>query len=74
MKCPYCGAEMRKGKLRSRGGVFFLPDGEKMPLLYTEKEMNKHDCVLLPPYYFSLKEEFPTAYVCRNCSKMIIEF
>lgn len=28
-KCPYCGGELEKGKLISRGGNFFLPDGEK---------------------------------------------
>ena len=39
MKCPYCGNEMELGKLRSRGGVFFLPDGEKTPKLYTQKQM-----------------------------------
>lgn len=30
-KCPYCGGDLEKGKLISRGGNFFLPDGEKMP-------------------------------------------
>ena len=28
MKCPFCGQEMEQGKLRSRGGLFFLPEGE----------------------------------------------
>lgn len=39
-KCPYCGGELEKGKLISRGGNFFLPDGEKMPALFTERSMN----------------------------------
>ena len=34
MKCPCCNNEMEKGQLRSRGGVYFLPDGEKKPLLF----------------------------------------
>ena len=38
MQCPYCGYEMVLGRLRSKGGVFFLPEGEKMPSLYTEKK------------------------------------
>ena len=29
MRCPICDKEMEIGKLRSRGGVYFLPDGEK---------------------------------------------
>lgn len=33
MKCPYCHSEMEYGELRSRGGVYFLPDGESMPKL-----------------------------------------
>ena len=28
MICPYCGQEMEKGTLHSRGGNYFLPDGE----------------------------------------------
>lgn len=35
MKCPFCGQEMEQGKLRSRGGLFFLPEGEGLPKLYT---------------------------------------
>ena len=34
MRCPICDKEMEIGKLRSRGGVYFLPDGEKSPMLY----------------------------------------
>ena len=36
MECPFCMKEMEKGTLQSRGGVFFLPDGESLPKLYTE--------------------------------------
>lgn len=74
MRCPSCNTEMEKGKLRSRGGVFFLPDGESLPLLYTENEMQKHHAVCLPPSLFSIKAEYPTAYLCRKCSKIIIDY
>lgn len=74
MKCPYCNSEMEKGKLRSRGGVYFLPDGENPPLLYTEKEMKKHKAVYLPPYMTAILAEYPTAYICRPCSKMVIDY
>ena len=73
MKCAYCNSEMEKGKLRSRGGVFFLPDGEALPKLFTEKEMEKHHAVYLPPY-LSAPSEFPTAYICRACSKIVIDY
>ena len=74
MKCPYCGQDLVKGTLRSRGGNYFLPDGEKIPLLYTEHEMQKRNAVYLPPYQFAVPAEYPTAYLCRACSKIIIEY
>lgn len=74
MKCPYCNKEMEKGQLRSRGGVYFLPDGEKKPLLYTEQEMKKHNAIYLPPYMTSAHPEYPTAYICRRCSKIVIDY
>lgn len=74
MTCAYCNAEMEKGALRSRGGLFFLPDGESSPMLYTQREMAKHHAVYLPPYIFSATSEYPTAYICRSCSKIVIDF
>lgn len=72
-KCPYCGGELEKVKLISRGGNFFLPDGEKMPVLFTEKSMNKSRAILLPPDIISDGDvQFPVGYVCRVCKKIII--
>lgn len=73
MKCPICGHEMELGKLRSRGGVFFLPNGEKTPKLYTHKEMAKHRAVSFPPFVLDFFPEYPDAYVCRNCRKLIMD-
>ena len=74
MNCPYCGNDMERGELRSRGEMFFLPEGESTPKLYTQSEMNKHRAIYLPPYMLDVKAEFPTAYVCRACSKIIVEY
>ena len=41
MKCPFCGEEMQQGKLRTRGDNYFIPDGCKTPMLYTQKSMDK---------------------------------
>ena len=71
MECPYCHREMEHGELHSRGGVYYLPDGETMPKLYTEKEMKKHNAIIFPPYILGDKA-FPKAYVCKNCNKLII--
>lgn len=74
MRCPICDKEMEIGKLRSRGGVYFLPDGEKSPMLYTRKAMSKHRAILLPPFVsFAASPEYPNAYVCRQCKKLIMD-
>lgn len=73
MRCPFCNGEMENGMLRSKGGVYFLPDGEKTPLLYTEREMKKRNAVYLPPY-MTVPAEYPTAYLCRPCSKIVIDY
>lgn len=74
MKCPYCNNEMEKGELRSKGGLFFLPEGESIPKLYTDNQMKKHNAVHLPPYMTSIHPEFPAAYICRQCSKIVIDY
>ena len=74
MRCPYCNNEMDKGTLRSKGGVYFLPDGEKVPLLYTEREMKKRNAVYLPPYMTAYPPEHPAAHICRSCSKIVIDY
>ena len=73
MNCPFCGREMEEGELRSRGGVFFLPEGEGLPKLYTSREMEKHRAVYLPPYALRVKAEYPAARICRQCSKIVVD-
>ncbi len=73
MKCPYCGCDMVKGELHSRGGLYFHPEGEGHPKFYTESQMEKHHCIYLPPYLLE-KAEYPTAYACKACSKIIITY
>ena len=43
MECPYCKSQMERGSLRSRGGVYFLPEGEKIPKLYLDSQFKKHN-------------------------------
>ena len=74
MKCPYCGNDMEQGELRSRGGMFFLPEGEKTPKLYTKSQMKKNRAIYLPPHMLDIKAEYPTGYVCRLCCKIIVEY
>ena len=74
MLCPYCGQTMEKGVLRSRGGVFFLPDGECSPLFYTAKQMQRHHAVLPASDMYSVTVGFPIAYACRARAKRLIEY
>jgi len=74
MLCPYCNGEMEKGQLRSKGGMFFLPNGERKPWVYAEWAMERHHAVQLQPSLFSLFPEYPTAYICRKCCKIIVEY
>lgn len=76
MKCPYCNNEMEKGILRSGGSNFFLPDGEKVPLILRDGSLKKKNAIPLPPSpYDGLFEpvDWPIAFVCRTCKKMIVE-
>ena len=74
MTCPYCNGEMEKGELRHKGGLYFIPDGEETPLLYTKREMNKHKAVHFPMYSLKSIIEYPAAHICRNCSKIVIDY
>lgn len=74
-KCPYCSNELEKGSFRSRGGNYFLPDGEKNPAFFSEKAFKKCRAIPLPPDFISYGQpQYPLAYVCRNCKKIIISY
>ena len=49
MKCPFCGEEMVKGKLRTRGDNYFIPEGCKTSWIYTYKSMENAGAVLVSP-------------------------
>ena len=77
MQCPWCGKEMEDGTLRSRGGNYFLPSGEKASKIafYTEKYLEKARAIPLPPdpYEWTFTE-WPAARCCRSCRKLVIDF
>ena len=77
--CPWCGGELEKGTLHSRGGNYFLPDGQ-MPsktAFYTQAYLAKANAIPLPPNpYGGLleKPEWPQGWVCRKCHKIILSY
>ena len=72
--CPYCGGTLEKGALRSRGGVYFLPENSKVPTFYTEKPLRKANAIPFPPFPLDLEIRFPEAYVCRKCHVLVMEY
>lgn len=74
-KCPYCGNELEEGSLRSRGGNYFLPAEERVPILFTKKAMKNKKAIILTPDFLSVSTaDWPQAYTCRDCKKIIIPY
>ena len=67
---------MQQGKLRTRGDNYFIPDGWKTPMLYTQKSMDKAGAILISPDILSANYEtnWQTTFLCKNCRKAIIDF
>ena len=74
MNCPYCNGELEKGSLRSRGGEYFLPDGAKQPTWFTRESMEQARAVRLAWNPVLTYQEWPEAYCCRQCRKLIVPF
>lgn len=74
MECPYCGDVLERGTLRSRGGNYFSPQGNKVPILDTKNAMKQSGAIPLPPSAMQLKPDYPTAYACRTCCNIIIPY
>ena len=72
--CPYCGEPLEKGELRSRGGVYFLPENSKMPAFFTEGSMRKANAIPFPPFPLGVEHSFPQSYVCRKCHVFLMEY
>ena len=76
MRCPFCGKEMQQGKLRTRGENYFIPNGNKTPMLYTKKSMDKAGAILVSPDCVCANHEvnWQTAFLCEECRKFIADF
>ena len=72
--CPCCGGNLEKGTLRHRGSGYFLPEGEKLPSLYTSSELNRRSAIPLPPSPYTLGKDPCVAYVCRSCRFLLIPY
>lgn len=74
MNCPICGNEMKFGKIGARagGGLFWLPDEEKVEFIVSNNTIEKHNgIVLVDCKEFRISR---TAYVCEECRKIIMDY
>ena len=72
--CPYCGGLLEKGKLYSRGSMYFSPENSKIPSFYTERSMRKANAIPFPPFPLGVDRNFPQSYVCRKCHVFLMEY
>ena len=73
-RCPFCEGVWEKGELKSRGGVYFLPEGEKMPALAIESSYEKRRAISVPPFPLEHPPHFPCALACRNCGVILVDY
>lgn len=74
MNCPICGNQMKHGKIGARagGGLFWLPDEEKIKLIISNESIKKHNgIVLVDCKDTQISRE---AYVCEECRKIIMDY
>ena len=77
MLCPKCGAEMDFGYIPGQKdlGVFWVPDGTKMPLVISKGYVDSVDGIRIAPPS-PLVPTIPKAstYVCRKCKIGLFSF
>ena len=70
MKCPYCGNEMRFGRIKADQLLSWTPDGEyDRGVTRWSKSPNS---VVLAKYY-GLMAAIVHAYYCEYCKKIVID-
>lgn len=74
IECPFCKGTLEKGELRSRGGVYFLPEGQKTPTWAIESSYEKRRAISVPPFPLDHPIRFPFAMACRNCGVIILDY
>ena len=70
MKCPYCGNEMETGLIQSPQEISWIK-GEKKHL-FGRAELHDGSVVLSELSF--LKGSAVTAFLCRECQKVLIDY
>lgn len=70
VKCPYCGADMEKGLIQNQYELVWLPGNKRK--LFGRAEFHKGAVILSKQSI--LKGSAVTAYICKKCEKIIIDY
>ncbi len=62
MRCPSCEKEMEQGRLYGKPPLLWSPRRKKLVLLRRQEEVQ------------ILNGAFPTAYLCKSCRKVVIDY
>jgi len=65
---------MEEGRLRASPKSYFLPLGEKKPINPHILNDSKAISFAPPPMSISASADYPIAFVCRSCKKLIMPF
>ena len=76
MLCPKCSKDMARGILGGRGYNYFLPQGESVPKLLSDKILKKKNATLLPPDVYGSWDVYglPVAFWCADCKIIVADY
>ena len=76
MNCPKCAKAIKPGRLCGRGDNYFLPEGETVPHLTSQRILEKKHAVLLPPESLGIPfcEDWPAAFWCVDCKVLVADY
>lgn len=70
MKCPYCGEDMEKGLIQNQNELVWLPGNNRK--LFVRARF--HEGAVVLSKLSVLKGSAVTAYICKKCEKVIIDY
>ena len=74
MNCPYCGGALEKGTLHSRGASIFCRTAQSSRRGSRARAWKKVGAVGLAWNPALTRREWPEAYCCRPCRRLIVPF
>lgn len=70
MLCPYCGEEMKRGYIQCRDEIRWC----EKKRLFASLSLTAGEIVSLTDNYDFIRGAFTTAYCCKQCKKIIVDY